>query len=119
MQSSPGFSKYKSFAAKINTKDKQIACFDVHIIPDDESFAPVNNYKDNLSEAEEGNQIPSATTIVLEPTDEERLVEPNIIEAFEKFEAGLPQDHEQVESELDNLTHELLCWHYNLGHESF
>jgi hypothetical protein len=119
-QSSPGVSKYKSFAAKINTEDKQIACFDVHIISDNESFAPVNNDKDNLSEAEEGNQNPSATTIALNPTDEERLAEPNIIETFEEFEAGLPcQDYEQVESELDNPIHELLHWHYKLGHESF
>jgi hypothetical protein len=117
MQSSPCFSKYKSFAAKINTEDKQIACFDVHIIPDDESIALVNNNKNNLSEAEEGNQNPSATTIA---TDEERLAEPNIIETFEEFEAGLPcQDYGQVESKLDNPTHELLCWHYKMGHESF
>jgi hypothetical protein len=49
----------KSFAAKIYTKDKQIACFNAHIIPDNESFAPVNNNKNNLSEAEERNQNPS------------------------------------------------------------
>jgi hypothetical protein len=120
MQSSPGFSKYKSFAAKINTKDEKIACFDAHIVPDNESCAPVNNDKDNLSEAEEGNQNPSATTIMPNPTDEERLAEPNIIETFEEFEAGLPcQDYEQVESELDNPTHELLWWHYRLGHDLF
>jgi hypothetical protein len=78
------------------------------------------NDEDNLSEAEEGNQNPSATTIVLNPTDEERSAEPNIIETFEEFEASLPcQDYEQVESKLDNLTHELLRWHYKLGHESF
>jgi hypothetical protein len=44
----------------------------------------------------------------------------HLIETFEEFEKGLlPQDYETTESQLDNPTHELLRWHYKLGHESF
>jgi hypothetical protein len=46
------------------------------------------------------------------------MAEPNqshLIEDFEAFEANLPQqDYEQEESQLDNPTHELLHWRYNL-----
>jgi hypothetical protein len=70
----------------------------------------------------------NATTATWTPTVQMLTVQtprgestgPHIIKTFEQYEAGLPQqDYRQVESKLDYPTHELLWWHYKLGHESF
>jgi hypothetical protein len=131
MQSAPGFQQFKAFTANINQEDKHIACFDAHIIPDDESLVQ----GDHIPEEEEGfNQCASSHTSRDEASTLNNRVntqeigtlpkadknQPNLIESFEEFQDILPQrDYEQEESKLDNPTHKLLCRHYKLGHESF
>jgi hypothetical protein len=66
MKSSSG---YKLFAANIEAKDTEITCFDAHIIPDDESLELTHNKDDNLSDGEEKNQNPSATSNMPTPKD--------------------------------------------------
>jgi GAG-pre-integrase domain len=123
MQSASGFSRYKAFAANVKTKDREITCFDAHMIPDDESVGPHannNNHEPTASvfqPAPTGETVAPSTPVVASPGTSN---EPHVIETFERLEEGLPQqEYEQLESRLDNPTHELHRWHYKLGHESF
>jgi GAG-pre-integrase domain len=95
-------------------------------------LALVNNTDDNLSEEEEKDLNPSATNNTL--TDKARKAENmptnntpkdkatgrHLIESFEEFKKCLLHpDYEATESLVDNPTHELIRWHYKLGHELF
>jgi hypothetical protein len=129
MQSSSGFSRYKTFAANIEAKDREITCFIAHIISDNEALAPTSNNNDNLFTVEESKHtptlmgetaVPSIQTAGSSGPSSGPSKEPHIIETFKQLKAGLPQqEYKQVESKLHNLTHELLQWHYKLGHKSF
>jgi hypothetical protein len=115
MQSASGFSRYKAFAANMEAEDREITCFDAHIIPDDESVAPYTNNNDHevaksvFPPTTMGETMVPPTTV---PGSAGPANGPHVIETFEHFEAGLPQqEYEQLESRLDNPTHELLQWH--------
>jgi GAG-pre-integrase domain len=128
MQSAPGFHQFKAFTANISREDSHIACFGAHIILDDESMVQGDHITEELGEPNQSDSTEGdpqtlnnrGTTPEIGSTP---MAEPNqshLIEDFEAFEANLPQqDYKQEESQLDNPTHELLCWHYKLGHESF
>jgi hypothetical protein len=47
MQSASGFSRYKAFAANMEAEDREMTCFNAHIIPDDESVVPYGNNNDH------------------------------------------------------------------------
>jgi hypothetical protein len=47
MQSAPGFHRFKAFTAKIN---HHIACFDTHIIPDNESMIQGEHIPEELGD---------------------------------------------------------------------
>jgi hypothetical protein len=120
MQSASGFCRYKSFASSIEADDREITCFDTHIIPDNKSLVPEHSKEDIIFTMD---QNPSATTRST-PTFETLMdtstpmvaapmgqsTDPSTgPHAIETFEVGLPQqDYEQVESKPYNPTHELL-----------
>jgi hypothetical protein len=94
MQSAPGYSRYKTFAANVEPEDEEITCFDAHIIPDDESVGPHannDNHKRTVSifqPAPTGETVAPSTPVVVSPGTAN---EPHVIETFEQLEAGLPQ----------------------------
>jgi hypothetical protein len=63
MQSSSGFSRYKTFAASIEAedRDREITCYNAHIIPDNEPLALTNNNNSNLFTVEQSNHTPMLT----------------------------------------------------------
>jgi hypothetical protein len=99
MQSAPGFHRFKAFTANISREDSHIACFNAHIIPDDESMVQGDHITEELgepnqSDATEGDpQILNnrgatkefGSTPMAEPTQS------HLIEDFEAFDANLPQ----------------------------
>jgi hypothetical protein len=77
MQSASGFWRYKSFVSNIEAKDREITCFDTHIIPDNESLALENSKEDNIFAEEARDQNPNATT-TSRPTVETLAGEPQV-----------------------------------------
>ena len=142
MHSAPGYKRFKNFTA-ITEPDTlpPLYCVDAHIIPDDESFAPdeddddadannhpmsattntgsrhlsVHNRQQNTPEGEAGN------THNKNEGGQNGTAPPTTINTFEDVQHAPPtvEDFEKEESKLDNPAHELLLWHYKLGHEPF
>jgi GAG-pre-integrase domain len=82
----------------------------------DTNHSAVSNLTEN--EPQSLNNSEAMPEIDVAPMSEP--IQPHLIQDFESLETErLHQDYEQEESQLDNPTHELLRWHYKLGHESF
>jgi hypothetical protein len=57
MQSAPGFHQFKAFTTNINQEDCHIACFDAHIIPDNESLVQGDHLPEDLGDPNQSTLI--------------------------------------------------------------
>jgi hypothetical protein len=83
----PGFDRLKYITTNIKQCDSNITCFDVHVIPDEESLAKHGHLPEGIQD-----QNPSATNST--PNMSENSTKPafkrmNLTETIEAFETGL------------------------------
>jgi hypothetical protein len=112
INSDANYTKFAAFVSRVAPPDEPLELFNAHLIPDDESIAPLPANDDasidapSFPQAHEGAPPTSATNT----TDQ-----PHVIDFMEgKGEFCLPtvEEAEDNESKLDNPTHELLLYHY-------
>jgi hypothetical protein len=130
INSSAGYSQFTSFVNLVDAPDEPVALFGHHIIHDDDDdfetvpttrpdilsdndqdVTPINSpaYERENEVGNEGGTPTSAT-----------INQPHVV-SFLPGENCMPivQEAEDEETKLSNPAHELLLYHYRLGHESF
>jgi hypothetical protein len=98
MQSAPGFQRFKTFTANISQEDQHIACFDAHIIPDNESMVQDDLLPDEVGDSHQSatshqsrDEAPTLNNRVMTPESgtAPKVVQeqPNLIESFEDIKS--------------------------------
>jgi hypothetical protein len=131
ISSSTGYSKFASFVSLVDAPDEPMALFGHHLIPDDDDYDlaatedTTSSVDGNISthEGEHEGGLESGTptsatnnqSSIQLPTDQPHVV------SFLPSDNCMPivEEAEDNEEKLDNPQHELLLYHYRLGHESF
>ena len=106
LHSSAGYDNYAAFAQCIDEED--IVCFDANLIPDDDDESSDHNFLKPMLKKDVSTTTPTESNAP--PGDSPILID------FHDHELELPSTDAPV---LDKAEHELLFWHYRLGHESF
>jgi hypothetical protein len=131
ISSSTGYSKFVSFVSLVDAPDEPMALFRHHLIPNDDDYdltatedttssvdGNISTHEGEHEEEFEGGTPTSATnnqSSTQLPSDQPHVV------SFLLSENCMPivEEAEDNEEKLDNPQHELLLYHYRLGHESF